>query len=64
MHSGHLLSILCIPLGIFILIKHKFWKYNSYETLFWTGARNFISGLIFLMIGVFGIYDIVVKLFK
>ncbi|RDV13374.1 hypothetical protein DXT99_20360 [Pontibacter diazotrophicus] len=59
------LTILCvfsILLGIMIIVRHKFYKYDMSDMLFVTKLKSFILGLIFIMVGLYGLLDGIAKL--
>lgn len=64
MNSAHLLSLLFIPIGVLFMIKNKFWKYDSGSMIYPATLKLFLGGIIFLMIGLYGIVDGAIKLIK
>ncbi len=59
-----LISILCIVFGIMVMVRHKFYKYETDDTLFATKLRVFMGGLLFCFIGCYGLVSELLKLFK
>ncbi len=57
------ISILFILVGIFIMKKYKFYKYETDDMLFATSLKVFLGGLIFGLVGVFGLITQIIKLF-
>jgi uncharacterized membrane protein YhfC len=62
MNLGHLIALLCIPIGIFFMVKNKFWKYDSSDMLSAASLKLFLGGLLFLLIGIYGLVDGIIKL--
>ncbi len=59
-----LLSILFFIIGIIIIIKYKFYKYPSDDMSFATELKVFLGGLLFCLIGVFGIINQILKIIQ
>jgi hypothetical protein len=59
-----LLSILFIIIGIIIMLRNKFYKYDTSSMLFPATLKVFMSGLIFFIIGFYGFVYEMSKLFK
>ena len=57
-----LISILFFVIGIIIMIKNKFFKYHSSDMLFASKLKIFLSGLLFLLIGLYGLFCELVNL--
>lgn len=56
MDSGSvLLFVAMLVIGFVIVVKNKFYKYSSSDILFATKLRVFLAGLLFCLIGVYGI---------
>ena len=58
-----LLSIILIVVGILIMKRHKFYLYPTNDMLFATTLKVFSSGLLFFLMGVYGIVNEILKLF-
>ncbi len=56
------ISIVCVIIGAIIMIKHKFYKYDTNDMLFATKLKIFLSGLLFSLIGLYGIVSEVLKI--
>lgn len=56
------ISIICVIIGIIIMIKHKFYKYDTSDMLFATKLKVFLSGLLFSLIGLYGIINEILKI--
>lgn len=52
-----LFGILAVILGLLIMRAHKFYKYEINDMLFATKLNVFLSGLLFFLIGLYGIFD-------
>ena len=52
-----LLSIIFIIIGLVIMITNKFYNYKTSDMLFAVNLRIFIGGLIFFLMGVYGIIN-------
>jgi hypothetical protein len=50
-----ILSIIFVFIGIITMINNKFYKYESSDMLFATKLKVFLSGLLFSLIGLYGI---------
>lgn len=44
------------------MIKHKFYKYDTSDMLFATKLKVFLSGLLFSLIGLYGIINEILKI--
>jgi len=58
-----ILSIVLIIVGVWIMLNHKFWKYDTSDWLFVTKLRVFLGGFILCLIGLWGIITIILKFF-
>jgi len=58
-----ILSIVLIIVGVWIMLNHKFWKYDTSEMLSATKFKVFLSGFILCLIGFWGIITIILKFF-
>ena len=59
-----MISIICVIIGVIIMIKHKFYKYDTSDMLFATKFKIFLSGLLFSLIGLYGLVSEILKLFN
>jgi len=59
-----LLSVFFVVIGVVIMVRHKFYKYDSSDMLFATKLKVFLSGLLFCFIGCWGLISEISKLFK
>ena len=59
-----LFSLLFIIIGIIIMTKYKFYKYPSDDMSFATELKVFLGGLLFCLIGVYGIIDQILKIIQ
>lgn len=59
-----ILSVMFIVLGVVIMVRHKFYKYDTSDMLFATKLKVFLSGLLFCLIGTYGLIDGIIKLIK
>lgn len=64
MDLTHIFCLIFIPLGILIMIRHKFYKYDPSDMLFATKLNVFLGGLLFCLIGIYVLVDGIIKLFK
>lgn len=56
------ISIVCVIIGVVIMIKHKFYRYDTSDMLFATKLKVFLSGLLFSLIGLYGIVSEILKM--
>jgi hypothetical protein len=54
--------IFCL-VGVVICLKNKFYKYDADDMLFATKLKMFLSGSLFIMIGIFGFVSYFFELF-
>lgn len=59
-----LLSLIFIIIGIIIMVKHKFYRFNSSDMLFASKFKIFLSGLLFTLVGLYGFIQEIFKIFK
>jgi hypothetical protein len=57
-----IISIACVILGVSIMLKHKFYNYDTSDMLFTTKLKVFLSGLLFSLIGLYGIVSEILKI--
>ena len=64
MNSGHLIALVFIPVGIFFMLKYKYWKQNTNSMLYPLYFKLFIGGGMLFIAGIYGLVDGIVKLLK
>jgi hypothetical protein len=57
-----LICILSLITGIIIMLKNKFYKYETDDMLFATKLKVFLGGLLFSLIGIYGLINEILKL--
>lgn len=57
-----LICILSLVIGIIIMSKNKFFKYETDDMLFATKLKVFLGGLLFCLIGIYGLISEILKL--
>jgi hypothetical protein len=57
-----LICILSLVTGIIIMLKNKFYKYETDNMLFATKLKVFLGGLLFSLIGIYGLITEILKL--
>lgn len=60
--SLFVISIISFIVGIFIMVKNKFYKYETDDMLFATKLKVFLGGLLFSLIGIYGLISEMLKL--
>ncbi|TRX01830.1 hypothetical protein FNW10_09365 [Flavobacterium gawalongense] len=56
------ISIVFVIIGVVIMIKHKFYEYDTNDMSFATKLKIFLSGLLFSLIGIYGLMNEILKL--
>ena len=56
------ISVIFVIIGVVIMIKHKFYQYDTNDMLFATKLKIFLSGLLFSLIGIYGLISEMLKL--
>ena len=56
------ISIVCVIIGVLIMIKNPFYNYDTKDMLFATKLKVFLSGLLFSLMGLYGIISEVSKI--
>jgi len=56
------ISVVLVIVGVVIMLKHKFYQYATDDMLFATKLKIFLSGLLFCLIGIYGLISEIIKL--
>jgi hypothetical protein len=59
-----LLSVVFIAVGLIIMVRHRFYKYDMGSVFFATKIKVFTGGLIFFLMGSYALVSELSKLFK
>lgn len=57
-----LIGLVCLALGIIMMFKHKFYKYNSSDMLFATKLRVFLPSALIVIFGAIIVFKEIKKL--
>jgi hypothetical protein len=56
-----LASVLFVIIGVVIMRRNRFYKYEADDMLFATKFKVFLSGVLFLLLGFYGVFSELAK---